>query len=104
MSTACSRTLKGIRLGALILAAALLAGCTQSSLAQLPVGPVGSRPENHDTVGTPARRGQAATVGQDGLFNGGAKPAVIDRRVIVSPRHIRLVGGYVTIGGSSETG
>jgi hypothetical protein len=103
MSTACSRTLKGIRLGALILAA-LLAGCTQSSLAQLPVGPLGSRPENHDTVGTPARRGQSATVGQDGLFNGGAKPAVIDRLVIVSPRHIRLVGAYVTIGGSSETG
>lgn len=33
------------------------------------------------------------------MFNSGSRPAVIDRLVIVSPRHIKLVGAYVTLGG-----
>jgi hypothetical protein len=76
--------------------AAVLAGCGQG---RLPEGPLGARPENHDVVGEPVREGGAATIGFDGFFNGGPAPAVIDRLVIVSPRHIKLVGAYVTLGG-----
>ena len=72
---------------------AVLAGCG------LPEGPLGKRPENHQTVGEPVRQGGAATIGWDGFFNGGPAPAVIDRLVVVSPRHIKLIGAYVTIGG-----
>jgi hypothetical protein len=70
--------------------------CGQGQLHQ---GPLGSQPENHDTVGQPVQRGGADTIGFDGFYNGGTKPAVIDRVVIVSPRHINLIGAYVTIGG-----
>lgn len=75
---------------------AALAGCGQG---RLPEGPLGRFPENHDTVGQPLREGGADTIGFDALFNGGPAPAVIDRLVVVSPRHIKLIGAYVTIGG-----
>jgi hypothetical protein len=84
------------RLAVLALLLAVLTGCGQG---QLPQGPLGSQPENHDTVGQPVQRGGADTIGFDGFYNGGTKPAVIDRVVIVSPRHINLIGAYVTIGG-----
>jgi hypothetical protein len=63
----------------------LLAGLTGCGQGQLPQGPLGSQPENHDTVGQPVLRGGADTIGFDGFYNGGTKPAVIDRLVIVSP-------------------
>ena len=75
---------------------AVLAGC---GLGRLPEGPLGNRPENHQVVGEPVRKGGAATIGWDVFFNGGPAPAVIDRLVVVSPRHIKLIGAYVTIGG-----
>ena len=84
------------RLALLALLLAVLTGCGQG---KLPQGPLGSQPENHDTVGQPVRRGGADTIGFDGFYNGGTKPAVIDRVVMVSPRHIKLIGAYVTIGG-----
>src|SRR5215467_2297421 len=84
------------RLAVLALLLAVLTGCGQ---AQLPQGPLGSWPENHDTVGQPVLRGGADTIGFDGFYNGGTKPAVIDRLVIVSPRHVRLIGAYITLGG-----
>ena len=43
-------------------------------------------------VGQPVREGGADT-------NSGSTPAVIDRLVIRSARHIKLIGAYVTIGG-----
>ncbi|MGO9161219.1 MAG: hypothetical protein ACLP7J_10960 [Streptosporangiaceae bacterium] len=67
---------------------------------QLPEGPLGSRPENTGFQGDPARLGKPDTVGVDSLYNGGNVPAVIDRLILVSPRHIKLVGAYITIGGS----
>src|SRR5262252_3480408 len=84
------------RLVVLVLLLAVLTGCGQG---QLPQGPLGSQPENHDTVGQPVLRGGADTIGFDGFYNGGTKPAVIDRLVIVSPRHVRLIGAYITLGG-----
>ncbi|MGO9162758.1 MAG: hypothetical protein ACLP7J_19045 [Streptosporangiaceae bacterium] len=39
-------------------------------------------------------------MGVDSLYNGGNAPAVIDRLILVDPRHIKLVGAYITIGGS----
>src|SRR5262245_20971972 len=62
-------------------------------------GAAGQPAGNHDTVGQPVQRGGADTIGFDGFYNGGTKPAVIDRVVIVSPRHIKLLGAYVVIGG-----
>ena len=62
-------------------------------------GPLGTVPEIHDTVGQPVREGGADTIGFDAVFNGGPAPAVIYRLVIVSPRHIKLIGSYVAIGG-----
>jgi len=84
------------RLALLALLLAVLTGCGQG---KLPQGPLGSQPENHDTVGQPVQRGGADTIGFDGFYNGGNKPAVIDRLVIVSPRHIKLTGAYITLGG-----
>jgi len=84
---------------ALLLGLALLAVLTGCGQGQLPQGPLGAWPENHDTVGQPVQRGGADTIGFDGFYNGGTKPAVIDRVVIVSPRHIRLIGAYITLGG-----
>jgi hypothetical protein len=75
----------------------IVSGCQQSD--QLPEGPLGKFPENYGAVGQPVQRGMADTIGVDTLFNGGSAPAVIDRLVIVSPRHIKLTGAYVTIGG-----
>jgi hypothetical protein len=77
----------------LALLAAVLSGCGQG---QLPAGPL--QPENHVVVGQPVRRGGAITIGFDALYNKGTHPAVIDRVVIVSPRHIRLLGAYITPG------
>src|SRR5262245_41584670 len=84
------------RLAALALVLLGPAACGQG---QLPQGPLGSQPENHVTVGQPVLRGGADTIGFDGFYNGGNRPAVIDRLVIVSPRHIRLIGAYITLGG-----
>ncbi len=67
---------------------------------QLPEGPLGSRPESTGFQGDPARLGKPDTVGVDSLYNGGNAPAVIDRLILVDPRHIKLVGAYITIGGS----
>jgi hypothetical protein len=84
-----------LALGSLALALlAVLAGCGQD---RLPEGPV--RPENHEVVGQPVPQGGADTIGWDALFNGGSAPAVIDRLVVVSPRHIKLIGAFVTMGG-----
>jgi hypothetical protein len=79
------------------MAGAVLSGCQGPG--QLPAGPLGSRPENHIVVGQPVVSGRADTIGFDAMFNGGAAPAVIDRLVLVAPRHIKLIGAYVTIGG-----
>jgi hypothetical protein len=56
-------------------------------------------PENHVVAGEPVVWGISDTMSVDALFKGGPAPAVIDRLVLVSPRHIRLTGAYVTIGG-----
>jgi hypothetical protein len=66
---------------------------------QLAEGPLGKMPENNIVAGQPVVQGIADTIGLDSLFNGGPAPAVIDRLVLVSPRHIKLLGAYVTIGG-----
>lgn len=79
-----------------MLIGAALAGC---GAAQLPEGPLGKFPEHYDVAGQPVREGIADTIGLDLTFNGGLAPAVIDRLVLVSPRHIKLIGAYVTIGG-----
>jgi hypothetical protein len=77
---------------ALVLVA--LAACGQG---RLPAGPL--QPEkNHIVIGQPVLRTGAITIAADALYNGGAKQAVIDRVVIVSPRHIKLLGAYVVIG------
>lgn len=81
-----------LRLAAAITAAALVSACAPG---QLPAGPLGARPENHGGVGQPELRGVPDTIGVDVMFNGGPRPAVIDRLVLVSPRHIKLVGAYV---------
>jgi len=75
---------------------AVLVGCGQE---RLPEGPLGKFPESQDTVGQPVPEGGADTIGFDAVFNGGPAEAVIDRLVVVSPRHIKLIGVYVTIGG-----
>jgi hypothetical protein len=79
----------------LLLPAILLAGC--GGQGRLPAGPL--QPErNHVVIGQPVRRGGADTIGFDAIWNPGPRPAVIDRVVIVSPRHIRLLGAYITPG------
>ncbi len=45
------------------------------------------------------RHGGADTIGFDAVYNSGSQPAVIDQLVIRSPRHIKLIGAYVTLGG-----
>jgi hypothetical protein len=77
-------------------AVVLLSACAPG---QLQEGPLGKVPENHDVAGQPVRLGGADTIGLDAIFNSGSAPAVIDRLVLVSPRHIKLIGAYVTIGG-----
>jgi len=79
------------------MAGAVLSGCTRPG--QLAEGPLGKVPENHVVAGQPVRQGMADTIGLDATYNGGPAPAVIDRLVLVSPRHIKLIGAYVTIGG-----
>ena len=78
-----------------LIAAAVVSGCGSD----LPEGPLGDKPENPTTVGQPVRQGGADTIGFDAVFNSGSAPAVIDRLVIRSPRHIKLIGASVTIGG-----
>ena len=73
----------------------LIAGCGSS----LPEGPLGVKPENPTRIGQPVRHDGADTIGFDAVFNSGSAPAVIDRLVIRSPRHIKLIGAYVTSGG-----
>jgi hypothetical protein len=80
-----------------IAGAAVLSGCQGPG--QLPEGPLGKVPENHIVVGEPVVSGISDTIGFEAVFNGGSVPAVIDRLVLVSPRHIRLIGAFVTIGG-----
>jgi hypothetical protein len=65
----------------------------------LPEGPLGARPENHVVVSQPVRQGGADTIGFDVMFNDGSGPAVVDGLVLASPRHIKLIGAYLTIGG-----
>jgi hypothetical protein len=79
-----------------LITGAVVSGC---GTGPLPEGPLGKNPENHDVVGQPVLSGGADTIGFDALFNPGPAPAVIDRLVIVSPRHIKLTGAYVTLGG-----
>lgn len=85
-----------LRLLAVITAAVLLPACAPGQLTE---GPLGKVPENHDVAGQPVRLGGADTIGLDAMFNGGSAPAVIERLVLVSPSHIKLIGAYVTIGG-----
>jgi hypothetical protein len=75
---------------------AVLAGC---GLGRLPVGPLGKQQENYTVVGQPVREGGADTISDEVVFNDLLFPAVIDRLVVVSPRHIKLIGAYMTIGG-----
>ena len=88
-----SRT-AALALGLLAMITAVISGC--SSLSE---GPFGVDPENQILVGQPVLIGGADTIGFDAVTNNGSYPAVIDRLVIRSPRHIKLVGAYVTIGG-----
>jgi len=74
---------------------AVLVGCGHGRLSE---GPLGG-PENYTVVGQPVREGGADTISDEEVFNSGRAPAVIDRLVVVSPRHIKLIGAYVTIGG-----
>jgi hypothetical protein len=83
-----------------LLAAALTALLVLSACGhRLAEGPLGSRPENHTVAGEPVLLGGADTIGLDVVYNGGTAPAVISRLVLVSPRHIKLIGAYLTIGG-----
>jgi hypothetical protein len=85
-----------LALGSLaLITGAVVSGCGSG----LPEGPLGKVPENHVVVGQPVRHGGADTIGIDAVFNSGSAPAVIDRLVLRSPRHIKLTGAYVTIGG-----
>ena len=65
----------------------------------LPEGPLGDTPENPTVVSQPVLHGGPDTIGFDAVTNSGSAPAVIDRVVIRSPRHIKLIGAYVTVGG-----
>jgi hypothetical protein len=78
-----------------LIAAAVISGCGSD----LPEGPLGEKPENTIKIGQPVRHGGADTIGFDAVFNSGSAPAVIDRLVIRSPRHIKFIGAQVTIGG-----
>jgi hypothetical protein len=78
-----------------LITAAVVSGCGPG----LREGPLGDQPENSIKIGQPVRQGGADTIGFDYVFNGGSAPAVIDRLVIRSPHHIKLVGAQVTIGG-----
>jgi hypothetical protein len=79
-----------------LIAAAFISGC---GLGQPPEGPLGVDPENTIKLSQPVVHGGADTIGFDAVTNSGSVPAVIDRLVIRSPRHIKLIGAYVTIGG-----
>jgi hypothetical protein len=78
-----------------VITAAVVVGCGSG----LPEGPLGDRPENPTLVGQPVIRGGADTIGFDAVFNTGSAPVFIDRVVIRSPHHIKLIGAYVTMGG-----
>jgi hypothetical protein len=79
-----------------LITGAVVSGCGSGQLAE---GPLGKVRENHVVVGQPVRRGGADTIGFEGVINSGSAPAVIDKLVMRSPRHIKLTGAYVTIGG-----
>src|SRR5262249_38922888 len=70
------------RLAVLAVLLAVLTGCGQG---QLPQGPLGSQPENHDTVGQPVLRGGAGTIGIRGVYNRGAQPAGRPQRLHPAP-------------------
>src|SRR5262245_16819435 len=74
---------------------AVVSGCGSGLLE----GPLGVHPENHIVISQPVLHGGADTIGFDAVTNSGSAPVVIDRLVIRSPRHIKLTGAYVTIGG-----
>jgi hypothetical protein len=78
-----------------LITATVVSGCGSD----LAAGPLGVKPENHTKIGQPVRQGGADTIGFDAVFNSGSAPAVIDRLVIRSPHHIKLIGAQVTIGG-----
>ncbi len=78
-----------------LIAAAVVSGCGSG----LPEGPLGVKPENTIKISQPVRQGGADTIGFDAVFNSGSAPAVIDRLVIRSPRHMKFIGAQVTIGG-----
>jgi hypothetical protein len=77
-----------------LFASAVLSGC--SGLSE---GPLGAKPENPTVLGQPVLRGGADTIGFDAVFNTGSAPVVIDRVVIRSPHHMKLLGAYMTMGG-----
>jgi hypothetical protein len=78
-----------------LITAAVIAGCGSG----LPERPLGDTPENPTVVSQPVLHGGADTIGFDAVTVSGSAPAVIDRVVIRSPRHIKLIGAYVTVGG-----
>jgi len=78
-----------------LITAAVVSGCGSGLLE----GPLGVHPENHIVISQPVLNGGADTIGFDDVTNSRSAPAVIDRLVIRSPRHINLIGAYVTIGG-----
>jgi hypothetical protein len=87
---------RALVLALVLLALVLLVGCGRG---RLPEGPLGKQQENYTVVGQPVREGGADTISDEVVFNDLLFPAVIDRLVVVSPRHIRLIGAYMTIGG-----
>jgi hypothetical protein len=94
--SATRKAVLSLRWLAVITAVVLLSACAPG---ELPEGPLGKVQENHDVAGQPVQLGGADTIGLDAIFNSGSVSAVIDRLVLVSPRHIQLIGAYVTIGG-----
>ncbi len=78
-----------------LITAAVVSGCGSD----LPAGPLGVKPENTIKISQPVRQGGADTIGFDAVFNSGSAPAVIDRLVIRSPRHMKFIGAQVTVGG-----
>ena len=57
-------------------------------------GPLGP-PGNYDTNCLPGKPFQAVTEGNQGVTNGGPDAIILDRMLLISPRHLRLTGAYV---------
>src|SRR5438067_2447269 len=78
---------------------ALLAGCSASARHGPAAGPLGY-PDGANQSGLcqPDLHGQPETVATDDIRNNGHHTVVIDRLVLVRPRHLALVGSYIVPG------